>query len=233
VPRTKKGEEILWEENQARKVKERDIERGFWKRQGVSTNSPALVDSRIRLPSETIKKILSYFGTRKYKSTRGYSVEWIAKKIMEEDKREAIEILKVWTHRSRREEYIIDKVQELNEMTDDEVIIALKALEKPHILQKLGDKQLDVRVKLTTTDTRKMFYKKVLIDLGYSSLYISQKFIKENHLKIHKLSLPITCYNADGSTNKNGSITEMIEMCMSIGDHKELIQLSVTNIGNL
>jgi len=104
-------------------------------------------------------------------------VEWIAKKIMEEDKREAIEILKVWTHRSRREEYTIDKVQELNEMTDDEVIIALEALEKPHILQKLGDKQLDVRVKLITTDTRKMFYKKVLIDLGCSSLYISQKFI--------------------------------------------------------
>jgi len=35
------------------------------------------------------------FGARKYKSTRGYSAEWIAKKIMEKDEREAIEILKV------------------------------------------------------------------------------------------------------------------------------------------
>jgi len=72
---------------------------------------------------------------------------------------------------------------------DDKVIIALKALEEPHILQKLGDKQLDVRVKLTTTDTRKMFYKKMLIDSGCSSSCISQKFIQENHLKTHKLSL--------------------------------------------
>jgi len=120
---------------------------------------------------------LSYFGARKYKSTRGYSAEWIAKKIMEKDKREAIEILKVWTHRSRREEYTIDKVQELNEMTDDKVIIALKALEEPHILRKLGDKQLNIQVKLTTTDTRKMFYKKALIDSGCSSSCISQKFI--------------------------------------------------------
>jgi len=87
---------------------------------------------------------LSYFGARKYKSTRGYSVKWIAKKIMEEDEREAIEILKVWTHRSRREKCTIDKVQELNEIMDDKVIIALKALEEPHILWKLGDKQLDV-----------------------------------------------------------------------------------------
>jgi len=124
-----------------------------------------------------MNKFLSYFGTRKYKSTRGYSVEWIAKKIMEKDKREAIEILKVWTHRSKREEYTIDKVQELNEMTDDKVIIALKALEEPHILRKLGDKQLNIQVKLTTTDTRKMFYKKVLIDSGCSSSCISQKFI--------------------------------------------------------
>jgi len=44
---TKKGTKILWEENQARKVKEKDVKRGFWKRQEVSTNSPALVDSRI------------------------------------------------------------------------------------------------------------------------------------------------------------------------------------------
>ena len=179
-----------------------------------------------------MNEFLSYFGARKYKSTRGYSAEWIAKKIMEKNEREAIEILKVWTHRSRRGECTIDKVQELNEMTDDEVIIALKALEEPHILRKLGDKQLDVRVKLTTTDTRKMFYKKALIDSGCSSSCISQKFIQENHLKTHKLPLPITCYNADGSTNKNGSITETIEMRMSIGDHEELIQLSVTNIGN-
>jgi len=77
-----------------------------------------------------------------------------------------------------------------------------------------------------------MFYKKALIDSGYSSLCISQKFVQENHLKTHKIPLPITCYNADGSTNKNRSMTETIEMCMSIGDHEELIQLSVINIGN-
>ena len=32
--------------------------------------------------------------------------------------------------------------------------------------------------------------------------------------------------------NKNGSITETIEMCIAIGDHEKLIQLLVTNIGN-
>jgi len=46
------------------------------------------------------------------------------------------------------------------------------------------------------------------------------------------LPFPITCYNADGTTNKNGSITKVIRMNMTIGDHQELIQLSVTNLGN-
>jgi len=68
-----------------------------------------------------------------------------------------------------------------------------------------------------------MFYKKALINSGYSSSCISQIFVQENHLKIHKILLSITCYNTDGSTNKNRSITEMIEMRISIGDHEELI----------
>ena len=46
------------------------------------------------------------------------------------------------------------------------------------------------------------------------------------------LPFPITCYNADGTTNKNGSVMEVIRMNMTIGDHQELIQLSVMNLGN-
>jgi len=77
-----------------------------------------------------------------------------------------------------------------------------------------------------------MFCKQALVDLGSMSLYISQKFIKENNLDTIQLPFPITCYNADGTANKNGSITEVIRMNMMTGDHQELIQLSVTNLGN-
>jgi len=52
------------------------------------------------------------------------------------------------------------------------------------------------------------------------SSYISQKFIKENNLDTIQLPFPITCYNADGTANKNGSITEVIRMNMIIGDCK-------------
>jgi len=32
--------------------------------------------------------------------------------------------------------------------------------------------------------------------------------------------------------NKNGSVTEVVRINMTIGNHQELIQLSVTNLGN-
>jgi len=85
---------------------------------------------------------------------------------------------------------------------------------------------------LQTTDTYRTFYKQVLVDSGSSSSCISQKFVKENLIDIRLLLFPITYYNTDGSTNKDGSITKVVEMNMTISDHQELIQLLVTNLGN-
>jgi len=117
-------------------------------------------------------------------------------------------------------------------MVDDKVLMALKALEEPSILRKIEDKQLNVWVKLQTTDTYRTFYKQALVNSGSSSLCISWKFVKENLIDTRPLPFPITCYNTDGSTNKDGSIMEVVEINMTIGDHQELIQLSVTNLGN-
>jgi len=125
-----------------------------------------------------------------------------------------------------------EKLKELNGITDDEVLMALKVLEKPPILRKMEDKQLNVRVKLSMTDTHRTFCKQALVNLGSSISCISRKFVKENLINTHQLLFPITCYNANSSTNRNRSVTEVIEINMTIGDHQELIQLSVTNLGN-
>ena len=200
--------------------------------QGVSIDLPALIDSEIRLPDESMKDFLDYFGARKYETNKGYSVEWVAKKIRWSTHEEAIGILKVWAYSSRAEECTEEKLKELNRMTDDQVLSALKTLEEPSVLRKMGDKQLNIRVKLTTTDTHKTFCKQALVDSGSTSSCISWKFIKENNLDTIQLPFPITCYNADGTTNKSGSVTEVVRMNMIIGDHQELIQLSVTNLSN-
>jgi len=110
-------------------------------------------------------------------------------------------------------------LKELNGITDDEVLIALKVLEEPSILRKMGDKQLNVRVKLLTTNTHRTFCKQTLVNSESSTSCISKRFVKENHINIYKLPFPITYYNADGSTNRDGSVTEIVEMNMTIDDH--------------
>jgi len=79
-------------------------------------------------------------------------------------------------------------------MTDDEVLVALKALKGPSVLRKIEDKQLNVQVKISTTDTYRIFCKQVLVDSESSSSCISQKFVKENNINTCKLLFPITCY---------------------------------------
>ena len=120
---------------------------------------PALVDLKVRLLDEVIKDFLDYFGARKYEMNKGYSTEWVAKKIKWSNEEEVLGILKVWAHSSREEECTKRKLKELNKMMDDEVLMALKTLEEPSALRKMGDKQLNIRVKLLTTDTHRTFYK--------------------------------------------------------------------------
>jgi len=91
-----------------------------------------------------MKDFLDYFGVSKYEMNKGYSTEWVVKKIKWSDEEEAIGILKVWAHSLRAEECTKEKLNELNGMTDDEVLMALKVLEEPPILRKIGDKQLNI-----------------------------------------------------------------------------------------
>jgi len=71
------------------------------------------------------------------------------------------------------EECTEEKIKELNKMTDNEVLLALKALEKPSILRKMRDKQLNIQAKLMTTDTHKTFCKQALVNSGSTSSCIS------------------------------------------------------------
>ena len=116
-------------EREERRSKDyRECDRGFFPRQGVSTDSPTFVNSKVRLLDKAMKDFLDYFGARKYETNKGYSVEWVTKKIQWSSKEEAIGILKVWTHSSRAKECTEEKIKELNEITDNEVLLALKAL---------------------------------------------------------------------------------------------------------
>ncbi len=70
-----------------------------------------------------------------------------------------------------------------------------------------------------------------LLDSGCTSSAINQSFIEKHQLDTHKVLVPIPVYNANGTRNAGGDITEFIELRMMIGGHAEHIDLAVTNLG--
>ncbi len=72
---------------------------------------------------------------------------------------------------------------------------------------------------------------KALIDSGCTGSAINQAYIEKHNLDTKKALIPIPVYNADGTRNQGGDITEFVELSMMIGEHCERIDLAITNLG--
>ncbi len=72
---------------------------------------------------------------------------------------------------------------------------------------------------------------KGLLDSGCTSSAINRSFIKKHDLPTRRINIPIPVYNADGTRNAGGDITEYIKTRMTIKGHAERIDLAVTNLG--
>ncbi len=72
---------------------------------------------------------------------------------------------------------------------------------------------------------------KGLLDSGCMSSAINRSFVEKHDLPTQKINIPIPVYNADGTRNAGGDITEYVETRMTIKGHAERIDLAVTNLG--
>ena len=70
-----------------------------------------------------------------------------------------------------------------------------------------------------------------LVDCGSTGSCISRRFVEANDLNTQKVARPIPVYNADGTFNKSGPITDYVEMRMQVQDHSERILLAVADLG--
>ncbi len=69
-----------------------------------------------------------------------------------------------------------------------------------------------------------------LIDSGCTSSAINRAFVEKHNIPTRVTAVPITIYNADRSKNSSGQITAFAELCLTIGDHTERINLAITNL---
>ena len=162
-----------------------------------------------------------------------HTAKWIAQRIQEEDSAIAVGILSAWTRQSRRLEASEAAVGELNALADTEVVEALQELRNPkHFVRTNKGNKLETRVILTVPHNSTSLETTALIDSGCTGSTINVRFVKKNNLPTRSLPRPIPVYNADGTLNANGAITQTCKLRMVIQDHVEEINFAVSDIGN-
>ena len=139
-----------------------------------------------------------------------------------------MKILKTWTHLFQKDDCSTTSVQELNWLTDSDVIPALKIV-------KIKKQQLDIKIQLTTLNTIEEFTIEeftltALINSGCTNLCINWTFIKKKKINTQKYENPISCYNANSFWNQAGIITNFVKVKLNIGDHLEEIHLTVVEL---
>ena len=70
-----------------------------------------------------------------------------------------------------------------------------------------------------------------MVDSGATTKFLNRRFVKDNKVTTRKLKKPIPLYNIDGSENRDGTVSEVAVLDMTIGTHRESVVFIVTDIG--
>ncbi|SJL18609.1 uncharacterized protein ARMOST_22206 [Armillaria ostoyae] len=163
-----------------------------------------------------------------------FEVDWTLRAVCEARNDSAARAaLYVWTHVDRVPELTPELLSELRKGGELARERLYKLHEPPRYLRRRQSSSRDfmLNVQLTTLTNRQVFSTRGLVDSGCTSSAINRSFVQKHHLDTVKTAIPIIIYNADGSRNKGGDITEYVEVRLTIGNHEERIDLAVTDLG--
>ena len=73
---------------------------------------------------------------------------------------------------------------------------------------------------------------RALIDCGATGEFIDHEFVLAHELWTYQLPRPIGLYNADGSPNEIGKITEAIDLVVQYKGHKSRFKFYVSSVGH-
>ncbi|SJL19064.1 uncharacterized protein ARMOST_22671 [Armillaria ostoyae] len=171
---------------------------------------------------------------RPHKWYKPFEVDWTLRAVCEaRNDNAARAALYVWTHVDRVPELTPELLSELRKGDELARERLYELHEPPRYLRRRQSNSRDfmLNVQLTTLTNRQIFATKGLVDSGCTSSAINRAFVQQHHLDTVKTAIPIIVYNADGSRNKGGDITEYVEVRLTIGNHEERIDLAVTDLG--
>ena len=160
-----------------------------------------------------------------------WTCQWIKRVVDQKDEKHAIKHIRSFVHESRIEQVNSRLVQQLKNLTNDKAQFALRELQEKlrFVQRKRSENSFEIEGTITKMNGEK-FSVTALLDSGCTGTVIDKKFAKEKDLLIHKLPIPIPVYNADGTFNEGGLISEFALLELQIGGHKEQIAMALSNL---
>ncbi len=165
---------------------------------------------------------------------RPFEVDWTLRTVCEARNDHAVRAaLAVWIHKAKGAALTDELLRELC-LGGEEARERLYELRDPPIIIQAHESSATnfmVDVVLNPVTGTKTLSTWGLLDSGCTSSAINRSFVEQHRLETRKILIPIPVYNADGTRNAGGDITEYVETCMTIKGHVERIDLAVTNLG--
>ncbi len=211
--------------------------------------SPIDIDATVTLPmvvepsrvDATAKEVpqlsCTYTSGETYSEwLKPFGPEWTLHGIVQaKTESEAKAILKNWIHKARTEEVVDSMIEGMRKALRVDALWWLEELRQPRryisaLSGKGKDLTIDVQIKILGNGTK--IATAALVDSGCTSSAINRAFVKKHNIPTYATAAPIPVYNADGTRNQGGSITRYAEICLTIGDHTERIDLAVTELGD-
>ena len=70
-----------------------------------------------------------------------------------------------------------------------------------------------------------------MVDSGATGLFMDKRFADREGLRRLRLKKPLPVYNIDGTLNQSGSITEFVQIAITVDGHKHWADFLVTDLG--
>ena len=126
-----------------------------------------------------------------------------------------------------------ESIGHLRKLSSEQLKAALEELRKSKkFVRGTKGNQLAVPTIIQTEDMSTQFALTALVDSGCTGSCIDVDVVRRFKIPTKKLKVPTPVYNADGTLNQLGKITDYVEVRMTIMDHSEKMALAVTKLGN-
>ncbi len=192
----------------------------------TAVTSPTVVEpSQVDATAEEAPQLSRTYtsGESYHEWLKPFGAEWTLRGIVQaKTESEAKAILKNWIHKARAEEVVDEMIEGMRKAMRVDALWWLEELRQPrrYIAALSGKgKDLTFDVQIETLDGHTKVTTAALVDSGCTSSAINRAFVKEHNIPTHATAAPIPVYNADGTRNQGGSITQYAEILLKIGDH--------------